>query len=197
MLKKKTSNHTKPSSATAAASEARNLILYMGRPTNQVYKRKNWSFWQGAIVHIDRRYIPNTYIRGFIYLCKLVTRLSSSSSKLKPDVVRPDANAGQVKPQWGQKLPKYAKNSQNTPKIHILKLYVFMMDFLKNFVPTFYFVSTLGILALSFVVDKAKWVQLNGKTLQVLKNSLGFSGFLMLNEGRNQNYVCKYSNYFI
>ena len=32
---------------------------------------------------------------------------------------------------------------------------------LKNFVPTFYFVSTLGILALSIVVDKAKWVQLN------------------------------------
>ena len=37
----------------------------------------------------------------------------------------------------------------------------------KNFVPTFYFVF-----ALSFVVDKAKWVQLNSKTLQVLKNSL-------------------------
>ena len=35
---KKTSNHTKPSSATGAAaiSEARNLILYMGRPTNQI-----------------------------------------------------------------------------------------------------------------------------------------------------------------
>ena len=29
----------------------------------------------------------------FIYLCKLVTRLSSYSSKLKLDVVRADANA--------------------------------------------------------------------------------------------------------
>ena len=45
---------------------------------------------------------------------------------------------------------------------------------LTNFVATFYFVFTLGILALSFCsdIDKAKWVQLNGKTLQVLKISL-------------------------
>ena len=140
---KKTSNHTKPSSATAAASEARNLILYMGRPTNQVYKRKNWSFWQGAIVHIDRRYIPNTYIRGFIYLCKLVTRLSSSSSKLKPDVVRPDANAGQVKPQWGQQLPKYAKNPH-------FKTLCFHDGFSKEFCTNLLFCVYLGYFSLVF-----------------------------------------------
>ena len=87
-----------------------------------------------------------------------MTRLSSSSSKLKPDVVRPDANAGQVKPQWGQKLPEYVKNP------HFKKL-CFHDGFSKEF-------CTKILDSLSYTpIDKAKskGVQPNGKTLQVLK----------------------------
>ena len=47
---------------------------------------------------------------------------------------------------------------------------------LKNFVPMLYFVFNSGILD----IDKAKWVQLNDKTEQVLKNSLNRGTSLIL-----------------
>ena len=71
-------------------------------------------------------------------------------------------------------------------KKNILKLNIFSIELeklkktpnssgytrLKKFLDPFCFACTLGLLPCSLPLHKAKWVQLNGKTLQVLKNSL-------------------------
>ena len=60
---------------------------------------------------------------------------------------------------------------------HVLKIIVFLgnRSWTKEFCSNLLFRVNLGLLTLSFVVDKAKWVQLNGQTLQVLKISLELS----------------------
>ena len=65
---------------------------------------------------------------------------------------------------------------RESPTAYYNEAKIFINSYLKKFLnPLCFACSTLGLLPL----HKSKWVQLNGKTLQVLKNSLLKSAFLM------------------
>ena len=81
---------------------------------------------------------------------------------------------------------------RESPTAYYNEAKIFINSYLKKFLNPFCFAcSTLGLLPL----HKSKWVQLNGKTLQVLKKSLLVLAFLLEASRAHCSRIDRYPNF--